>query len=256
LTPIWGKNRLLKIRNLQTFYGRIQVLDNVSLSVKSGEIVTLIGANGAGKSTMLNCISSLIPSREGEILFQGQRINGQPPEAIVRLGICQIPEGRQIFQPLTVLENLELGAYLRFGRRERSSIKQDLNMVFSLFPLLSERSNQISGTLSGGEQQMLAIGRALMSRPKLLLLDEPSMGLAPRLVVDIFHTISRLRHEGLTILVVEQNARAALKIADRGYVLETGRIILQGSAAELLEDHDVKRAYLGRDYREFTEDRS
>jgi branched-chain amino acid transport system ATP-binding protein len=246
---------LLKIRNLQTFYGRIRVLDNVSLSVKPGEIVTLIGANGAGKSTMLNCISSLIPSREGEILFQGQRINGQPPEAIVRLGICQVPEGRQIFQPLTVLENLELGAYLRFGRRERSSIKQDLNMVFSLFPVLSERSNQISGTLSGGEQQMLAIGRALMSRPKLLLLDEPSMGLAPRLVVDIFHTISRLRHEGLTILVVEQNARAALKIADRGYVLETGRVILQGSAAELLEDQDVKRAYLGRDYREFTEGR-
>jgi branched-chain amino acid transport system ATP-binding protein len=246
---------LLKIRNLQTFYGRIRVLDNVSLSVKPGEIVTLIGANGAGKSTMLNCISSLIQSREGEILFQGQRINGQPPEAIVRLGICQVPEGRQIFQPLTVLENLELGAYLRFGRRERSSIQQDLNMVFSLFPVLSERSNQVSGTLSGGEQQMLAIGRALMSRPKLLLLDEPSMGLAPRVVVDIFHTISRLRHEGLTILVVEQNARAALKIADRGYVLETGRIILQGSAAELLEDQDVKRAYLGRDYREFTEGR-
>jgi branched-chain amino acid transport system ATP-binding protein len=247
---------LLKIRNLQTFYGRIRVLDYVSLSVKPGEIVTLIGANGAGKSTMLNCISSLIPSREGEILFQGERINGQPPEAIVRLGICQVPEGRQIFQPLTVLENLELGAYLRYGRRERSSIQQDLDMVFSLFPVLSERLEQISGTLSGGEQQMLAIGRALMSRPKLLLLDEPSMGLAPRVVVDIFHTISRLRHEGLTILVVEQNARAALKIADRGYVLETGKIILQGSAAELLEDHDVKRAYLGRDYREFTEGRS
>ncbi len=246
---------MLKIRNLQTFYGRIRVLDNVSLSVKPGEIVTLIGANGAGKSTMLNCISSLIPSREGEILFQGQRINGQPPEAIVRLGICQVPEGRQIFQPLTVLENLELGAYLRHGRRGRSFIQQDLNMVFSLFPILLERSDQVSGTLSGGEQQMLAIGRALMSRPKLLLLDEPSMGLAPRVVVDIFHTISRLRHEGLTILVVEQNARAALKIADRGYVLETGRIILQGSAAELLEDHDVKRAYLGRDYREFTEGR-
>jgi branched-chain amino acid transport system ATP-binding protein len=247
---------LLKIRNLQTFYGRIRVLDNVSLSVKPGEIVTLIGANGAGKSTMLNCISSLIPSREGEILFQGQRINGRPPEEVVRLGICQVPEGRQIFQPLTVLENLELGAYLRYGRRESSSIERDLNMVFSLFPVLSERSNQVSGTLSGGEQQMLAIGRALMSRPNLLLLDEPSMGLAPRVVVDIFHTISRLRHEGLTILVVEQNARAALKIADRGYVLETGRIILQGTAAELLEDHDVKRAYLGRDYREFTEGRS
>jgi branched-chain amino acid transport system ATP-binding protein len=246
---------LLKIRNLQTFYGRIRVLDNVSLSVKPGEIVTLIGANGAGKSTMLNCISRLIPSREGDILFQGRRINGQPPEEVVRLGICQVPEGRQIFQPLTVLENLELGAYLRYGRRQRSSIQEDLNMVFSLFPILSERSDQVSGTLSGGEQQMLAIARALMSRPKLLLLDEPSMGLAPRVVVDIFDTISRLRHEGLTILVVEQNARAALKIADRGYVLETGKIILQGSAAELLEDHDVKRAYLGRDYREFTEGR-
>jgi branched-chain amino acid transport system ATP-binding protein len=247
---------LLKIRNLQTCYGRIRVLDNVSLSVKPGEIVTLIGANGAGKTTMLNCISSLIPSREGEILFQGKRINGQPPEEVVRRGICQVPEGRQIFHPLTVLENLELGAYLRYGRRERSSIRQDFNMVFSLFPVLSERSDQVSGTLSGGEQQMLAIGRALMSRPKLLLLDEPSMGLAPRVVVDIFHTILRLRREGLTILVVEQNARAALRIADRGYVLETGKIILQGSAAELLEDHDVKRAYLGRDYREFTEGRS
>jgi branched-chain amino acid transport system ATP-binding protein len=247
---------LLKIRNLQTFYGRIRVLDNVSLSVKPGEIITLIGANGAGKSTLLNCISSLIPCREGEIVFQDQRINGQQPEEVVRLGICQVPEGRQIFQPLTVQENLELGAYLRYGRRERGSIEQDLNMVFSLFPVLSERSNQVSGTLSGGEQQMLAIGRALMSRPRLLLLDEPSMGLAPKVVVDIFHTISRLRHEGLTILIVEQNARAALKIADRGYVLETGRIILQGSATELLEDRDVKRAYLGRDYREFTEGRS
>jgi branched-chain amino acid transport system ATP-binding protein len=247
---------LLKIRNLQTFYGRIRVLDNVSLSVKPGEIVTLIGANGAGKSTMLNCISSIIPCREGEIVFQGQRINGRQPEEVVRLGICQVPEGRQIFQPLTVQENLELGAYLRYGRRERGSIEQDLNMVFSLFPLLSERSNQVSGTLSGGEQQMLAIGRALMSRPKLLLLDEPSMGLAPKVVVDIFHTISRLRQEGLTILIVEQNARAALKIGDRGYVLETGRIILQGSAIELLGDHDVKRAYLGRDYGEFTDGRS
>jgi branched-chain amino acid transport system ATP-binding protein len=247
---------LLKIRNLQTFYGRIRVLDNVSLSVKPGEIVTLIGANGAGKSTMLNCISSLIPCREGEIVFQDQRIDGQQPEEVVRLGICHVPEGRQIFQPLTVQENLELGAYLRYGRRERGFIERDLNMVFSLFPVLSERSNQVSGTLSGGEQQMLAIGRALMSRPKLLLLDEPSMGLAPKVLVDIFHTILRLRHEGLTILIVEQNARAALKIADRGYVLETGRIILQGSATELLEDHDVKRAYLGRDYREFTEGRS
>jgi branched-chain amino acid transport system ATP-binding protein len=247
---------LLRIRNLQTYYGRIRVLDNVSLSVKPGEVVTLIGANGAGKSTILNCISRLIPCREGEIFFQGQKINGQPPEAVVRLGICQVPEGRQIFQPLTVLENLELGAYLRYGKRNRGSIQQDMDMIFSLFPILAERLQQISGTLSGGEQQMLAIGRALMSRPKLLLLDEPSMGLAPRVVADIFHTVVKLRREGLTILIVEQNARAALRIADRGYVLETGKIILQGTASELLEDHDVKRAYLGRDYREFTEGRA
>ena len=247
---------MLRIRNLQTYYGRIRVLDNVSLSVKPGEVVTLLGANGAGKSTILNCISRLIPCREGEIFFRGQRINGQPPEAVVRLGICQVPEGRQIFQPLTVLENLELGAYLRYGKRNRSSIQQDMDMVFSLFPVLAERLQQVSGTLSGGEQQMLAIGRALMSRPKLLLLDEPSMGLAPRLVADIFHTVVKLRQEGLTILIVEQNARAALRIADRGYVMETGKIILQGTASELLEDHDVKRAYLGRDYREFTEGRS
>ena len=247
---------MLRIRNLQTYYGRIRVLDNVSLSVKPGEVVTLIGANGAGKSTILNCISRLIPCREGEIFFQGQRINGQPPEAVVRLGICQVPEGRQIFQPLTVLENLELGAYLRYGKPNRGSIQQDMDMVISLFPVLAERLQQISGTLSGGEQQMLAIGRALMSRPKLLLLDEPSMGLAPRVVVDIFHTVVKLRQEGLTILIVEQNARAALRIADRGYVLETGKIILQGTASELLEDHDVKRAYLGRDYREFTEGRA
>jgi branched-chain amino acid transport system ATP-binding protein len=250
------KNPLLRIRNLQTYYGRIRVLDNVSLSVKPGEVVTLIGANGAGKSTILNCISRLIPCREGEIFFQGQKINGQPPEAVVRLGICQVPEGRQIFQPLTVLENLELGAYLRYGKRNRGSIQQDMDMVFSLFPVLAERLQQVSGTLSGGEQQMLAIGRALMSRPKLLLLDEPSMGLAPRVVADIFHTVVKLRQEGLTILIVEQNARAVLRIADRGYVMETGKIILQGTASELLEDHDVKRAYLGRDYREFTEGRA
>jgi branched-chain amino acid transport system ATP-binding protein len=247
---------LLRIRNLQTYYGRIRVLENVSLSVKAGEVVTLIGANGAGKSTILNCISRLIPCRQGEILFQGLRINGQPPEAVVRMGICQVPEGRQIFQPLTVLENLELGAYLRHGRRDKGSVKQDMDMVYSLFPVLADRLQQISGTLSGGEQQMLAIGRALMSRPKLLLLDEPSMGLAPRVVADIFHTVAKLRQDGLTILIVEQNAKAALRIADRGYVLETGKIILQGTAAELLEDHDVKRAYLGRDYREFTEGRS
>lgn len=247
---------MLRIRNLQTYYGRIRVLDNVSLSVQANEVVTLIGANGAGKSTILNCISRLLPSQEGEIFFQGQSLKGRPPEAVVQLGICQVPEGRQIFQPLTVLENLELGAYLRYGKRKRGSIQQDMDMVFSLFPVLAERLQQVSGTLSGGEQQMLAIGRALMSRPKLLLLDEPSMGLAPRVVADIFHTVENLRQEGLTILIVEQNASAALRVADRGYVLETGKIILQGTASELLEDHDVKRAYLGRDYREFTEGRT
>ncbi|MBP1725286.1 MAG: transporter related [Deltaproteobacteria bacterium] len=246
---------MLKVRSLQTFYGRVRALDTVSLSVRPREIVTLIGANGAGKSTILNSISGLIPSREGEILFQGKRLNGQPPEEVVRLGICQVPEGRQIFQPLTVLENLELGAYLRFRKREKREIRRDLETVYALFPVLEERRQQISGTLSGGEQQMLAIGRALMARPALLLLDEPSMGLAPRLVLEIFRTIRHLRDQGLTILMVEQNARAALKIADRGYVLETGRIVLQGSARELLDDNDVKRAYLGRDYREFAEGR-
>jgi branched-chain amino acid transport system ATP-binding protein len=246
---------LLKIRSLDTFYGRVRALDAVSLSVRPREIVTLIGANGAGKSTILNSISGLVPSRVGEIIFQGRRLNGEPPEAVVRLGICQVPEGRQIFQPLTVLENLELGAYLRFRKREKGEIRRDLALVYSLFPVLDERRDQISGTLSGGEQQMLAIGRALMARPTLLLLDEPSMGLAPRLVIEIFRTIRRLRHEGLTILMVEQNARAALRIADRGYVLETGRIVLQGSARDLLDDNDVKRAYLGRDYREFAEGR-
>jgi branched-chain amino acid transport system ATP-binding protein len=247
---------LLRIRNLETFYGRVRALDHVSLSVKPGEIVTLIGANGAGKSTLLNTISGLVPSRRGEIIFQGERLNGRPPEAVVRLGICQVPEGRQIFQPLTVLENLELGAYLRYGRGDKRQLQQDFDVIFSLFPILAERKQQVSGTLSGGEQQMLAISRALMSRPKLLLLDEPSMGLAPRVMADIFRTISGLRDDGLTILIVEQNARTVLKVADRGYVLETGRVILQGTASELLEDHDVKRAYLGRDYRKFTEGRS
>jgi branched-chain amino acid transport system ATP-binding protein len=224
--------------------------------VRAGEIVCLIGANGAGKSTILNAVSGLIPSRQGEILFQEKPLNRKPPEVVVRLGICQVPEGRQVFHPLTVLDNLQLGAYLRYGRRDRSGIQRDLDMVFSVFPILAERQQQISGTLSGGEQQMLAIGRALMSRPRLLLLDEPSMGLAPRVAADIFRTIVELRQEGLTILLVEQNARAALRIADRGYVLETGRVVLQGTTAELLEDNDVKRAYLGRDYREFAEGRS
>ena len=236
---------MLRIRNLQTYYGRIRVLDNVSLSVKPNEVVTLIGANGAGKSTILNCISRLIPCREGEIFFQGQRINGQSPEAVVRLGICQVPEGRQIFQPLTVLENLELGAYLRYGKRNRGSIQQDMDMVFSLFPVLAERLQQVSGTLSGGEQQMLAIGRALMSRPKLLLLDEPSMGIAPLIVREIFRVIQQLNESGTTVLLVEQNARAALKVAHHSYVIERGEIVMEGLAGELLHNPRVKEVYLG-----------
>lgn len=246
---------MLRIRNLHTYYGRIQALDSVSLHVRAGEIVCLIGANGAGKTTILNTISGLIPRARGEISFENSRINGLSPEKVVGAGISQVPEGRQIFGPLTVLENLELGAYLRFKKKEKSAVQQDLEWIFQLFPRLRERLTQIAGTLSGGEQQMLAIGRALMARPKLLLLDEPSMGLAPLVVRDIMNTISALRDTGVTILMVEQNARASLRISDRGYVLETGRVVLQGSSEELLNDSDVKRAYLGKDYKTFWEGR-
>ena len=246
---------MLRIKNLHTYYGRIQALDNVSLHVRAGEIVSLIGANGAGKTTILNTISGLIRRAQGEIFFENDRINGLSPEKVVGAGISQVPEGRQIFGPLSVLENLQLGAYLRFKKKEKGAIGKDLEMIFQLFPRLRERLTQIAGTLSGGEQQMLAIGRALMARPKLLLLDEPSMGLAPLLVRDIMNTISALRDTGVTILMVEQNARASLRISDRGYVLETGRVVLQGSSEELLNDNDVKRAYLGKDYKTFWEGR-
>jgi branched-chain amino acid transport system ATP-binding protein len=223
--------------------------------VRAREIVSLIGANGAGKTTMLNTISGLIPNEKGDITFLEAKINGLPPEKIVAAGISQVPEGRQIFAPLTVRENLELGAYLRFKSEEKEAIQKDLDWVFQLFPRLNERVTQIAGTLSGGEQQMLAIGRALMARPKLLLLDEPSMGLAPLIVKDIMNTISELRDDGVTILIVEQNARASLGISDRGYVLETGQVILQGTSEDLLNDRDVKRAYLGKDYKTFWEGR-
>ncbi|MDY6839451.1 MAG: ABC transporter ATP-binding protein [Thermodesulfobacteriota bacterium] len=246
---------MLKIKNLHAYYGRIKALDNVSLHVRAGEIVCLIGANGAGKTTILNTISGLIPRAQGDIFLKEININGLPPEKVVAAGISQVPEGRQIFGPLTVLENLELGAYLRFKKKEKEPIKKDLEWVFELFPRLQERMKQIAGTLSGGEQQMLAIGRALMARPKLLLLDEPSMGLAPLVVKDIMNTVSALRDSGVTILMVEQNARASLKISDRGYVLETGRIVLQGNSEDLLNDNDVKRAYLGKDYKTFWEGR-
>ncbi|MGD9023019.1 MAG: ABC transporter ATP-binding protein [Deltaproteobacteria bacterium] len=246
---------MLRIKNLHAYYGRIKAIDNVSIHVQSGEIVSLIGANGAGKTTILNAISGLIRCARGEIVFQEKKVNGLAPEKVVAAGISQVPEGRQIFGPLTVLENLQLGAYLRFRKKEKEAIDEDLNWVFQLFPRLEERSKQIAGTLSGGEQQMLAIGRALMARPKLLLLDEPSMGLAPLVVKDIMSTVSELRESGVTILMVEQNARASLTISDRAYVLETGRVVLQGPSDELMDDSDVKRAYLGKDYRTFWEGR-
>jgi branched-chain amino acid transport system ATP-binding protein len=246
---------MLRVKNLHTYYGPIKALENVSLHVDAGEIVCLIGANGAGKTTILNTISGLIPSARGEIHFERQKINGVAPEKVVAAGISQVPEGRQIFGPLMVLENLQLGAYLRFRKKEKEAIERDLEWVFQLFPVLKERVKQIAGTLSGGEQQMLAIGRALMARPKLLLLDEPSMGLAPLVVKDIMNTISALRDSGVTILMVEQNARASLRISDRGYVLETGKVVLQGPSDELSNDSDVKRAYLGKDYKQFWEGR-
>jgi branched-chain amino acid transport system ATP-binding protein len=220
----------------------------ISLSVGKGQIVTLIGANGAGKSTLLEAVCGLLPRWEGEILYEGDSLKGLDPPAIVRKGVSLVPEGRMIFPPMTVSDNLILGAYTMIRKKEDAAVKQDLERVMELFPILKDRYRQPAGTLSGGEQQMLAIGRALMSHPRLLLLDEPSMGLAPLIVEKIFQTLEMLRNEGMTILLVEQNARAALQIADRGYVFETGSIVLQGPAPDLLEDQEVKRAYLGKDY--------
>ena len=245
---------MLKIRNLYAYYGPVTALSGVTCHIKEGEIVALIGANGAGKTTLLNAICGLV-RKKGEVTFQGREVGRTPAERLVGLGISQVPEGRQLFAPMTVAENLELGAYLRRGRQARAGIARDLERVFSLFPVLKDRQSQQAGTMSGGEQQMLAIARALMARPKILLLDEPSLGLAPLVVETILATIGRLKGEGMTILLVEQNARAALKVAARAYVLETGRIILSGSAQDLLADRQVTRAYLGRDYKEFTEGR-
>ncbi len=245
---------MLRVRNLKCFYGRIMAIKGISLSVREGELVTLIGANGAGKSTLMNAISGMLPGWSGEILFREKPLSGLEPPAIVRGGISLVPEGRHIFGPMSVLDNLKMGAYTVYRKQRREAVSGDMEMVMELFPILRERSGQPAGTLSGGEQQMLAIGRALMSRPKLLLLDEPSMGLAPLLVEKILNTLTTLKNQGLTILLVEQNAQAALGIADRGYVLETGRMVLQGPAADLLEDEEVKRAYLGKDYDEFYED--
>jgi len=226
----------------------LQALKGISLHVGTGEIVTLIGANGAGKSTILNTVAGLVNQCKGKILLEGRDIRGLAPERIVKLGAVLVPEGRQLFAPMTVADNLHLGAYLRHKNGSKSEIKEDMDMVFELFPVLRERRKQLAGTLSGGEQQMLAIGRGLMSRPRLMLLDEPSMGLAPKISEEIFETIKMLKQHGVTILLVEQNARMALEIAERGYVIETGLVVVQGPSAELLRNHEVERAYLGKTY--------
>jgi branched-chain amino acid transport system ATP-binding protein len=233
----------LLLEDVHTYYGSIHALKGVALEVHEGEIVTLIGANGAGKSTTLRSINGLNTPREGRIVFQGKDITRRPPHEIVEMGISQSPEGRRLFPYMTVLENLEMGA---FQRNDRSQIKEDLDRVYSLFPRLAERKSQRAGTLSGGEQQMVAMGRALMSHPRLLLMDEPSMGLAPILVERSFEIIQQVHESGVAMLIVEQNANMALSIADRGYVLSTGRLVLEGPAKELLEHEDLRKAYLGR----------
>ena len=233
---------MLKIDDINVYYGAIHAIKGISLTVNQGEIVTLIGANGAGKSTTLRTISGLLKPKTGSITFQGQDIAGTPAHKIVGLGISQVPEGRRIFTEMTVMENLDLGAFIR---KDKDGIAADKKRVFELFPRLEERQDQVAGTLSGGEQQMLAMGRALMSRPKLLLLDEPSMGLAPLLIKEIFSIIEDINKSGTTVLLVEQNANMALSIANRAYVLETGRITLSGSAKELAASEDVRKAYLG-----------
>ena len=232
---------LLEIKDLRVSYGGIEALKGISFHVEEGQIVTLIGANGAGKSTTLRAISGLAPVKSGAILYDGQAINGLNPQKIVSMGVGMVPEGRRVFPNLTVLENLKIGAYLR-----RDDPKHDIEYVYSLFPRLRERSWQMAGTLSGGEQQMLAVGRALMMKPRILMMDEPSLGLAPLVIRDIFEIIKTLHAQGMTILLVEQNANAALKVADYAFVLQTGMMGVQGTGAELLDNPEVKAAYLGK----------
>lgn len=233
---------MLKVDNIDVYYGAIHAIKGISIEIPKGEIVTLVGSNGAGKSTTLRTISGLMKPKNGTILFEDKNIVGVPAHKIVGMGLCQVPEGRHVFANMSVMENLELGAYLR---NDKDGIARDLEDVFKKFPRLLERKDQISGTLSGGEQQMLAMGRALMSRPRLLLLDEPSMGLAPLLVKEIFNIIKEINESGTTVLLVEQNANMALSIADKAYVLETGRIALAGTAQELASSEAVRKAYLG-----------
>ena len=239
----WGWLKMLKIKDLHVSYGGIRALRGVDIEVPDGKIVTLIGANGAGKSTTLRTISGLVKADSGSVTYNDQELLGKPINKILEAGIAQVPEGRRVFPDMTVLENLRIGAYLR---RDKAGIEQDIQWVYSLFPRLEERHWQVAGTLSGGEQQMLAVGRALMSRPKLLMMDEPSLGLAPLVVQGIFEIIRTINRQGVTVLLIEQNANMALKVADRGYVLETGRITKSGTGAELLADESIREAYLGK----------
>ncbi|WP_066071770.1 ABC transporter ATP-binding protein [Neobacillus soli] len=233
---------MLKVNDINVFYGNIHALKGISLEVKEGEIVTLIGANGAGKSTLLKTLSGLLKPKSGAIEYLGKPISAKAPQAIVKAGISHVPEGRRVFSNMSVEENLELGAYTR---KDASGVRKDMEKVYELFPRLLERRKQLSGTLSGGEQQMLAMGRAIMAKPKLLLLDEPSMGLAPLMVKQIFNIIEQINKDGTTVLLVEQNANMALSIANRAYVIETGRIEISGTAAELQASEEIKKAYLG-----------
>ncbi|HQQ18261.1 MAG TPA: ABC transporter ATP-binding protein [Fervidobacterium sp.] len=233
---------VLEVENLHVFYGSIHAIKGISFKVDQGKIITLIGANGAGKTSTLSTISGLVKAKRGKIVFDGHEIQNMPPHAINHMGICLVPEGRRIFPNLTVMENLMMGA---FSRKDKQEVKKDIEWVFSLFPRLEERKSQLGGTLSGGEQQMLAISRGLMSRPKLLMMDEPSLGLAPILVEEVFDIVKKINAEGVTILLVEQNAVGALKISNYGYVLETGNVTIEGPSEELLSNDDVRKAYLG-----------
>ena len=233
---------MLEVKDLNVYYGEIQALKGINFEVNEGEIVTLIGANGAGKTTAMHSIMGLIPVTSGTVTYMGQQINHVPPHKIVHMGMTQVPEGRRIFQELTVYENILLGAYIQ---KDKKAIKEDIERVYEIFPRLEERKKQVAGTLSGGEQQMLAMGRALMSRPKLLMLDEPSMGLSPLFVDQVFEVIQRIHREGTTILLVEQNAGKSLAISDRAYVLENGKVAYSGTAKELSESDEIKKAYLG-----------
>lgn len=246
---------MLKVRNLESGYDGLRVLKGISMHISGGEIIAIIGANGAGKTTLLNTISGLIKPTAGSVIFQGRDITQNRPEVSVFQGCVLVPEGRKLFAAMTVRENLNLGAYPLYRTGQKARIKEGLELVFSLFPKLQKRENQLAGTMSGGEQQMLAIGRALMSFPRMIMLDEPSMGLAPLVIKDIFSSIVRLRQDGTTVLVVEQNAKSILRIADRGYVMETGSLVLEGTGTDLLSNADVQRAYIGKEYRSIDETR-